>query len=131
MTDVFLGFEFSVLAEGARIPPHTDVPTKLLSLMLYFPASGQTQLPLGTEFYTAKPGRVTQRKFDSQMPDDDETEAFLEDHECFLQPPFTGCKLVGFVKSDISWHGLGRVDPGPVGRRTVVINYFHRHRTRE
>jgi hypothetical protein len=125
-TDVFLGFEFSILHEGARIPPHTDTPNKLLSLMLYFPAQGQEELPLGTELYAAKSGRETSRKWRMRKPDDDDAAEFLQHHETFMRLPFTAGSLMGFIKSDISWHGLAPVSPGPVGRRALVVNYFRR-----
>jgi hypothetical protein len=127
-TPVYVGFEFSELTAADRIPPHTDVPSKLLSLMIYFPdGDDQSQLPLGTEFYRARPGFDTNTMWDSGMPDDSETGAFFEQHECYYQLPFTGNRLVGFVKTDHSWHGL-RALPLPPGRtrRALVVNVFRR-----
>jgi hypothetical protein len=123
-TPVYMGFEFSVLHDGSSIPPHTDEPGKLLSLMLYFPTPDQTTLPLGTEFYRPRPGRRTRRRWLSDMPDAGRAEEFFTDHEVFLQLDFAPRKLFGFVKSDVSWHGLREAEPGPAGRRALVVNYF-------
>ena len=50
---------------------------------------------------------------------------FFAGHEVFHRAPFIGNHLVGFVKSDISWHGLEplKLPPG-AARRSVNINYF-------
>ncbi len=86
---MFVGFEFSELVAGDRIPPHTDVPEKLLSLMIYFPQSAeQVKRPLGTEFYR-RPARIeSDRAWASGMPDEGETDEFFRRHECHYQVPF-------------------------------------------
>ena len=123
---MFVGFEFSELVAGDRIPPHTDVPEKLLSLMIYFPQSGeQAERPLGTEFYRARPGFESDRAWASGMPDESETDEFFHLHECYFQVPFATDTLVGFVKSDQSWHGLREVDlPPGEERRALIFNVF-------
>ncbi len=50
----------------------------------------QAEQPLGTEFYRARPGREGAVKWESDMPDDDETSEFFEDHETYYQVPFAG-----------------------------------------
>jgi hypothetical protein len=122
-TEVFLGFELSILHEGARIPPHTDTPSKLLSLLLYFPLEGQEGSALGTEFYAPKPGRPARHEWVTGMPDDEDTADFFADYETFFRSDFTARKLVGFLKTSNTWHGLQTVDDVR-SRRALVINYF-------
>lgn len=123
-TPVYLGFELSILHTGDSIPPHTDVPEKLVSMLLYFPEPGEPCDGLGTEFYRARPGCTPWTAWQSDMPDDEVTAEFRADHEVFVQPDFVGRHLFGFVKTGVSWHGLPPITAGPTGRRAVIINYF-------
>lgn len=127
-TRVELGFEFSILNNGDAIPPHTDNVDKLLSLMIYFPTSEeQARAPLGTEFWRGRDGRLPQSQWDSGLLDTDESAEFYEHHEMYYQVPFQSNVLVGFIKSDISWHGLRPLELGPdEERRGLVINLYHR-----
>ena len=58
------------------------------------------------------------------MPDDDETSAFFADHECFLRAPFESNTLVGFLKSDVSWHGLSPIPAHAGTRQALIVNVF-------
>ena len=123
---VRLRFEFSWVFDGASIPPHNDTPRKLLSLMLYFPDYSSTT-DLGTEFYCGRPGRETRRQWDTGMMNEVDTAAFLEEHECFYRSAFTPNKLVGFIKTDASWHAVPELRlPGETARRSLNINIYTR-----
>lgn len=127
-TAVELGFEFSILTDGDSIPPHTDQVDKLLSLMLYFPDSEQqANAPLGTEFWRGRDGQAPWTSWKSQQLDEADSQRFYAEHEMYYQVPFHPNRLVGFIKSDISWHGLRplHLDPG-VERRGLVINIYYR-----
>jgi hypothetical protein len=127
-TRVELGFEFSILYNGDAIPPHTDHVDKLLSLMIYFPTSEeQARAPLGTEFWRGRDGRLPRSQWDSDLLDTDEAAEFYEHHEMYYQVPFQPNVLVGFIKSDVSWHGLRPLELGPdEERRGLVINLYCR-----
>lgn len=119
---VRLAFEFSILEPGASITPHTDNAFKLLSLMLYFPNS-ETQTGMGTEFYSGLGGSPAKRAWSAPIMSRAETDRFFQDHEIFYRSEFTRNKLVGFVKSAVSWHGLSCVG-GELPRRSVNINVY-------
>jgi hypothetical protein len=120
-----VGFEFSYLENGCFIPPHTDNAKKLISLMVYFPDKGVAYKDAGTDFYRGKRGSPTWQAWKAGMLPDKEAGEFYAVHEPFHSSQFEGNKLVGFVKSSVSWHGLKRLTlpPGAM-RRSVNINYY-------
>lgn len=78
---VEMQFEFSRLERGSYIPPHTDDPKKLISLLLYFPdPNWQACYGGGTEFYRAK-NPATEDNWDNRMVP-------FEDLVPFFKAPF-------------------------------------------
>lgn len=126
MTPVQMGFEFSHLENGCYIPPHTDVIKKLISLMIYFPDEGvDYDQSAGTEFYRGLNNTPAWNAWKSGMLPDNEAAEFYAAHERFYVSSFAPNKLVGFVKSSNSWHGVRQVKlPPGATRRSVNINYF-------
>ena len=49
--------QFSIMRRGSYIPPHTDISNKIATLMIYLPSEKQTNLPLGTTFWSPKSSR--------------------------------------------------------------------------
>jgi len=125
-TPVRLTFEFSYLEAGCYLPPHTDVPGKLISLMIYFPDPGiKYPVGAGTEFYRGKGGTDAQSGWVAGMMDDNSMKQFLDNHETFYTAEFTPNKLVGFIKASNSWHGVKRLDlPPNATRRSLNVNYY-------
>lgn len=125
-TAVRLTFEFSYLEAGCYIPPHTDVPGKLISLMLYFPDDGvRYPTTAGTEFYRGKNNAKAESGWLTGMMDDESSKRFFEKHETFYTSEFGPNKLVGFVKSSDSWHGVHHLElPPDASRRSLNINYY-------
>lgn len=125
-TPVRLVLEFSYLDAGCYIPPHTDVAGKLISLMIYFPdkkvdySSGA-----GTEFYRGKDKSAARSGWGTGMMDDKASKEFFDKHEIFYTSEFTPNKLVGFIKSSKSWHGLKKLKLPPAAtRRSLNVNYY-------
>lgn len=125
-TPVRLTFEFSYLESNCYIPPHTDVPGKLISLMIYFPDAGVQYPPgAGTEFYRGKDQSAAQDAWRVGMLEDEAMKTFFDRHEVFYTSEFTPNKLVGFVKSSNSWHGVRPLTlPANATRRSLNINYY-------
>jgi hypothetical protein len=120
-----VGFEFSYLEAGCFIPPHTDSQKKLISLMLYFPDEGTAYgNSAGTEFYRGKDNTPARAAWKVGMLPEEQSNVFYDEHETFFASQFEGNKLVGFVKSAVSWHGLKelKIPPGAT-RRSVNIFY--------
>jgi hypothetical protein len=59
------------------------------------------------------------------MMDDAASKRFFDQHETFYTSDFGPNKLVGFVKTASSWHGLKRLDiPPNATRRSLNVNYY-------
>jgi hypothetical protein len=124
---VSVRLEFSSMRGDHFLPPHTDSPDKLISLMLYFPEAKIADDPdAGTEFYAVKPGKAEFSGWRAGMKSQDMDE-FFESYELIRKLPFSANKLYGFIKSDRSWHGIRRlsIDAG-IERRSLNINYSTR-----
>lgn len=125
-TPVSLGFEFSYLDKGCFIPPHTDNATKLLSLMIYFPDEGVDYgQGAGTDFFKGRNGCEAWKEWRVSLLDEHRAAEFYKEHETFYSSPFIGNKLVGFLKTSDSWHGLQALDiPQGATRRSLNVNYY-------
>jgi hypothetical protein len=125
-TPIRLQFEFSFLESSCYIPPHTDTPSKLVTLMLYFPDDGATYpRGTGTEFYRGMGNTPATPGWSTGMMNEEDTKEFFRKHEIFYVSDFTPNKLVGFIKSGNSWHGVQPLTLAPgVTRRSLNINYY-------
>lgn len=124
----FLRFEMelSVLKHNDSIPPHTDLPEKLVSLVYYLQPEDDDhpRKNWGTEFFSGKTGQ-TWPEFDSRMLGDESTDKFLDQHETWYVSAFVGNKLVGFIKDAVSWHAVNPKKRNINGSRyALVFNVF-------
>jgi hypothetical protein len=123
---VRLGFEFSVLPDGAAVPLHTDAAFKLVSLLYYFPdPDWETQWGGGTCFYKVKDGYTPWQLWKSYYLDKAEEARFYNEHELITETAFAPNRISGFVKTDNSWHEVKplRLPEGRL-RRSLCINIF-------
>ena len=114
-------FEFSYMNKDSFILPHTDKTSKLVSLMLYFPTKKLNNSYIGTTFYNSK-----FKNFDNNQPFQtiEENLAFYRKNlKESLIFPFRKKKLFGFIKSDVSWHGVKKLEiPEDETRKSININ---------
>ena len=96
--------------------------------MIYFPDPEVPALEAcGTSFYRAKPGHETRKDWDPKMMTAAESEVFFDSHEAYFRSAFTANKLVGFVKSEVSWHAVPALDiPSDLVRKSININIYLR-----
>jgi hypothetical protein len=115
-TPVTMQFEFSRLRRGSFVPPHTDDQKKLVSLLLYFPdPKWQENYGGDTEFYRAK-NLTARNNWNNQR-------VSFEDLIPFSRAPFVANRLVAFVKSKNSYHGVQPITcPDGMARDSLNIN---------
>lgn len=82
--------------KGYTLGPHTDTPDRVLSLLFYLPVDDSIK-DSGTVFY-----RPNDRQFTSRG---DEHYGF-DQFESVVKTPFTPNSLLGFVRTDQSFHGV-------------------------
>ena len=103
------------------IQPHNDSPAKLISLMLYFPSEKLENLNIGTTFYDTK-----YKNFSNKQPNffrKEQASFFKENFVETFTLPFKKKNLYCFIKSDLSWHSVKKLEiPGNEIRRSININ---------
>jgi hypothetical protein len=113
---VKMAFEFSRLERESFVPPHTDHPNKLASLILYFPdPKWQDNYGGSTEFYRPK-NRALDNNWDNRT-------VTFDDLVPFYRAPFVPNQLVVFLKSKNSYHGVTPITcPEGMSRNSLNIN---------
>jgi len=126
---VRLGFEFSIIKKECFIPPHCDIESKLLSLMIYFPPEKKSNLSeeylnLGTNFYDKKADvKKNLDIWESKYLDEENSKIFYNNYNAFYSSKFEKNKLVGFIKNDKSWHDVS-VFSHDFLRKSLNINLY-------
>lgn len=116
-------FEFSSMCNGSYLPPHTDSTSKLLSILIYLPIDNNKS-SLGTKFFKSKSSSPF-RSWDSAQLADKKLSEFYSTHELLYAPTFELGNVVGFLKSDLSWHSVEAIECQiPIRRNSFNISLF-------
>ena len=114
--DLVPRLEINVDNENYAIPPHTDAPVKVGTLLFYLP-SDESQSDLGTSIYVPR-----DRGFRSEEP----IQYPFEKFETVRTFPFLPNSMFGFIKTDNSFHGRPPVKGEGVRRRIMTLSIQHR-----
>jgi hypothetical protein len=109
-------FEFSSMpANSGMIAPHTDIPSKVLTLIIPVLKPGEWQAEWGGGTDVLEPLDPQARLVDYQAP--------LEMFRLVASYPYAPNQACVFLKSHNSWHSVGPIQ-GPAGRwrRSLTIN---------
>lgn len=111
-----MNFEFSRLERGSMVPPHTDAPEKLATLILYFaPPDWRTEWGGATLFYRPRDPALLNNWHNRRVP--------FEQLTPVLTNAFVPNRLFIFAKSADSYHGLPTIQcPADRVRNSVNIN---------
>jgi hypothetical protein len=122
-----IGYEFSSMQNGSHLFPHTDSASKLLSILIFLPLKSDfgnnLDVNVGTKFWKSKSNEVVFPNWNSVSLNAFELEQFYENHECFIQLPFTATQHYGFCKSEVSWHSVPTVPDG-FHRKSINITFW-------
>jgi len=89
--------------------------------MLYFPSKNLENLSIGTTFYNSKMKNFYNNK--NEFFDEKNSSTFNENFEETMTFPFKKKNLYCFIKSDVSWHSVKKLDiPEDEVRRSININ---------
>lgn len=111
-------FEFSALpADGGNLPPHTDAPAKIVTMILAILDEGEWDQAYGGGTDVNWPKDET-RSFNRMN-----RVASFDEMRVVHTYPFTPNQCILFVKTFNSWHSIAPMH-GPAGRlrRTLTIN---------
>lgn len=112
-------FEFSILrGDGGHLPPHTDAPSKVATLILSMARPGEWNPAHGGGTDMLKPRDVARAYNETN-----EIAAFEEMGVAHTYP-FAPNQAIVFVKTYNSWHSVAPIQAGDpsVLRRTLTIN---------
>mgnify|MGYP006087841429 CR=1 FL=1 len=105
-------FMFSRIFKQKSILPHTDIPSKFLSMIYYFPDELWSENEGGnTVFWKSIKNKNKWKNWENRHLKEDEYENFKADHSILHESKYQQNKLVGFVKNDISWHSVDTIRP--------------------
>jgi hypothetical protein len=113
--------EFSHMYKNSFIRPHTDKVSKLLSMMLYFPTKNLQDQKIGTTFYNSNIKNLDNIDYD--LFDESKKEFFNSNFKETITFPFKKKNLYCFIKSNLSWHSVKKLDISDNDiRRSININ---------
>ena len=94
------------------IPPHTDAKTKLLSLIFYMPETiFDSSQGGGTNFWKIKENFLPWRNWGNKhILDEEQFLKFKEANKVFFACEYKPNKIIGFIKSDVSWHSVPKIN---------------------
>ena len=115
---------FALQNQNQVVYPHTDARTKLVSMIYYI--SGD--IGGGTEFWNVKKNIKKRKNWkNNHLINDKDINEFKADSELIRKSEFIENKLVGFIKTDLSWHSV--LDVGKIDKEghRKTINLFYRY----
>jgi len=96
------------------ISPHTDTPTKLVSLLFYLPPD-ERLVHLGTSIYAP---RAAEMSFDPSR------HLVFDAFKKVVSMPFKPNSLFGFLRTDRSFHGVDQINEEGVVRDLLLYNIY-------
>lgn len=110
-------FQFSLLPRDAVVLPHPDAPRKLVSLVLYFRDPDWSDAWGGGTQFLAPLDRARARRWSptQRVP--------FEEFKLIDTTDFRANRLIGFVRSDDSYHGVQPpACPPGAARKALLVN---------
>ena len=118
--NLHIGYEFSILGNGARVVPHKDKYGKLFSFVFYFvPEDWSKENKYGgTQFYKPKNKLLNLKIFNDS--------ADFESMELISEIMPLSNRLMIFEPNNTSWHGVAPIETNDTLGRSAFIVTVHR-----
>ena len=120
---IFLDSYFALQNSNQIVYPHTDARTKLISMIYYISGVKES----GTEFWDIKKNKDKWENWNNKhLRNPEEIKEFRNDSELIMKSEFKENKLVGFIKTNYSWHSV--LDVGHTNNDNLrkTLNLFYR-----
>ena len=125
---VHVSFMFSRMNGVKRLAPHTDVPSKLISMVYYFCDKDWVNKAGGnTVFWKNIKNKEKWKNWENKHLPQKDHDDFKSDNVIWHETKFEGNKIIGFVKTDMSWHSVENVNT-EAGSIRKAVNIFIRLR---
>ena len=113
-------YHYSWVLNNGKLAPHVDAQRKYLSMLLYFPQSGDAEY--GTSFWHYNHPSYSNK----HLTEENEVNNFKNKRKLILKCPFVGNTLFGFIRNDFSWHSVEPINVSDSYiRRNIVINFMY------
>ena len=118
-----VGYEFSILGDGAQVVPHKDKYGKLFSFVFYFVPEGWNKKNSygGTQFYEPKNRLLNKKIFNGGSN--------FESMNCVAEVTPSPNRLLIFEPNNTSWHGVEPISTDDSFGRPAFIVTIHRKTT--
>ncbi len=115
-SEVHIDWELSIYRENDFLAPHTDRITKYISLLLYFPdPNWKNEYGGGTIMYEPKNRKLNKNWSNNYVS--------LEHMNKINNFSYNRNRMVGFIKTANSWHGVEPIQqPKGMKRKALAIN---------
>ena len=120
--DISIGFQISYMSNKAKIVPHTDSISKLLSLMIYFPdGSVPGEENFGTVFFDSS----SENYYNEHLSEENKEKIFKKNNKIIYKALFKDDNIIyGFIKNEKSWHCVDTINASDnYIRRSININF--------
>lgn len=119
-SDLTVGYEFSILGDGAQVIPHKDKYGKLFSFVFYFVPENWNKKNNygGTQFYEAKNSFLNKKIFNGSSK--------FENMNCVAEVTPSSNRLLIFEPNNTSWHGVKPISTDDTIGRPAFIVTVHR-----
>lgn len=117
-------FIFSRITKSKKIMPHTDATGKLMSLIYYFADPDWSEKKGGNTIFWKTSDKW--KNWENKHVTEENFEIFSKENKVIHESKFEANKLIGFFKSDYSWHSVDEIKPEKNESRKV-LNIFIRY----
>ena len=121
---IFFTNYFALQKNGQLVYPHTDARTKLVSMIYYISGNEDG----GTEFWKIEKNTDKWKNWNNKhLKEPGEIKDFKSDSKLVRKTKLIENKVVGFIKTDLSWHSVLDIGMIDKNKNRKTINFFYKY----